>query len=667
MRVQGSQRVNNRSKKAARALLLHRLYREVPVDIDTFITDPRYMGGITHDAEGHCSVWPRWRHEIRQIFADDHKYIHVLTGAIGIGKTRTAILALCYVLYRILCYRNPQTALGAQKGGKLTVVFFNLTKSMSDSRGYGLLMEYLLSSPWFLDIGKKMGSKDNPYIKLPFVDFRVASPLMKGFGVQGLDVIAALMDEVDNPEASEKHQKRVVEAFDSAYERLKSRFVYQGKCRGRFFLVASKQDKVSFLNTFVAKMQSSPVIRVVDMPQWEAQAGRRGNKYSGKGFMVSIGDPYHPPVIIETRAQLNEIRKLGFQTIIVPVEEKDVFQRNIVTALRDVAGISVSHIRSTKLFPAESSIMVCMDRTISNPCKVITIKVGLHDKIDFTKFLDFSSITVHPNIPRFIHQDFSYSGNGDATGIAMSCLKGWTDRNRELPDGTFKKEKLAVVHTDFVLRIKGKPGDRIPQHKIRQFILDLRDVYHFNIRLYTADLRIATEDGKQILERAGVACDYISMDTNPQYYREFRNMVFEQRWHTPFHPYLFFELKHLEDDQVKNRIDHPDEVPEIETLEDGSQRQVVLVGSKDCADAVAGSVISAIKNTESPPDVEIMTDIIHKMKSVPDVIQNDLGLLDVKSMSGPEVVDAPTTMTKKDRDSYANLLEKTKGLHQRRF
>jgi hypothetical protein len=665
MRIQGQKRLN-RTKKAARAALLHRLYREVPVSIDTFIDDPKYMGSITHDDGGYCTVWPRWRHELRQMFVDERKYINVLTGAIGIGKTRTAILALCYVTYRILCYRNPQTALGAQKLGKLTVVFFNLTKSMSDSRGYGLFQEYLLSSPWFLNIGTKMGSKENPYIKLPFIDFRVASPLMKGFGVQGLDVIAALMDEVDNPEASEKHQKRVVEAFDSAYERLKSRFVYQGKCRGRFFLVASKQDKVSFLNTFIAKMQSSPVIRVVDMPQWEAQAGRRGKKYCGKGFMVSVGDPYHPPKIIETRAQLKEVREKGFQTIIVPVEEKDVFQRNIVTALRDVAGISVSHVRSTKLFPAESSIMECMDHTVSNPCKVITIKVGLHDDINFAKYIDFTRIQVARNIPRFIHQDFSYSGNGDATGLAMSCLRGWTERNRELQDGTFKKEKLAVVETDFVLRIKAHPGDRIPQHRIRQFILDLRDVYKFNIMLCTFDLRVATEDGKQILERAGVACDYLSMDTNPQYYREFRNMVFEERWHTPFNPYLFFELKHLEDDLVKNKIDHPEEVPEIETLEDGSQRQVVLVGSKDCADAVAGSVIAAIKNTEMPPDVEVMTNIINKMKPAPMVLEDDLGFLDVKRVNGPKD-ESTSTMGEKEKSDYLKLLSKTKGLHRRTY
>jgi len=666
MKIRGITRLTRRERKAAKAALMHRLYREVPVDIDTFIDDPRYMGSITHDAEGYCTVWPRWRWELRQMFNGDQKYIHVLTGAIGIGKTRTAILALCYVIYRILCYRDPQTALGAQKLGKLTVVFFNLTKSMSDSRGYGLLQEYLLSSPWFLNIGTKLGSKENPYIRLPHIDFRVASPLMKGFGVQGLDVIAALMDEVDNPEASEKHQKRVVEAFDSAYERLKSRFVYQGKCRGRFFLVASKQDRVSFLNTFIAKMQSSPVIRVVDMPQWEAQAGRRGRKYCGKGFMVSIGDPYNPPVIIETRAQLKEVREKGFQTIIVPIEEKDVFQRNIVTALRDVAGISTSHIRSTKLFPAESSIAVCMDRDVRNPVKAITIKVGLHDDIDFTKFIDFTSITVPRNIPRFIHQDFSYSGEGDATGIAMSCLKGWTERNRELPDGTFKKEKLAVVETDFVLRIKARGGDRIPQHKIRQFILDLRDIYKFNIHLCTFDLRVGTEDGKQILERAGMNCDHLSMDTSPQYYREFRNMVFEQRWHTPFHPYLFFELKHLEDDQVKNRIDHPEEVPEIETLKDGSQRQVVLRGSKDCADAVAGSVISAIKNTEEPPDVEVMSAILEKMKPIVPVIENDLGLLDVKRFNGPKD-DAPSTMSPEDMSSYEKLLQKMKGLHRRTY
>jgi len=224
--------------------------------------------------------------------------------------------------------------------------------------------------------------------------------------------------------------------------------------------------------------------------------------------------------------------------------------------------------------------------------------------------MDFYKITVPPHFPRFIHQDFSYSGDGDATGIAMSCISGWVEKHVENPDGTFRIEKAPAVVTDFALRIKGRPGDKIPLHLIRKFYLDLRAVHGFNIRECTFDMRVATESDKQILERAGITCDYLSMDKDPQKYREFRNVVVEKRWSTPMHHYLFFELLNLEEDPEKNMIDHPEEVATVEFLEDGEVREVVWKCSKDISDAVSGSVTNAIEHSEMPPDQELMKKLL---------------------------------------------------------
>jgi hypothetical protein len=68
----------------------------------------------------------------------------------------------------------------------------------------------------------------------------------------------------------------------------------------------------------------------------------------------------------------------------------------------------------------------------------------------------------------------------------------------------------------------------------------------------------------------------------------------------------------LEDDKVKNKIDHPENVIDLEVLSNGETREIVVKGSKDISDAVVGSVIQACKNSEMPADVEVMTNLMKK-------------------------------------------------------
>jgi len=95
------------------------------------------------------------------------------------------------------CLRDPWSYFGKTAAGKMAIVFFNLTQSLGASRGFGLLQSYLLQSPWFKERGRECGSGQNPRIEFPIFEYVSGSPYAKGFGVQGHDIIAALMDEVD--------------------------------------------------------------------------------------------------------------------------------------------------------------------------------------------------------------------------------------------------------------------------------------------------------------------------------------------------------------------------------------------------------------------------------------------------------------------------------------
>ena len=631
-------------------------YKEQYPSMEQFLSDPHYLGKLT---DGGKATYPIWKDTLEIVAKEDSKYVYVLTGAIGTGKTRCALYGMLYSMCRIMCLKNPWEHFGLASGGQMSVVFFNLTKSQSESTSYKLFQNHLVNSPWFCERGKLGGSELNSKLEFPLFKYTFASPFVAGFGSQGEDIAIALLDEVDSPVASEVQREKVVSAYENARRRLESRFVIHEETIGRFFVVASKQERLSFLNTFIAKYKNSKSIVVVDVPLWLAKP--RTN-FSKEEFTVSCGDIYNPPVIVETPEQLEHCKRAGYALVKVPMDFYDLFQKEIVGALRDIGGISVSSIRATKLFASESLLRKCFTEE-KNPVKVPTISIGLEDDVDLINYVDLKAITIPRNVPRFIHQDFSFSGDGDATGVAMSCIKGWSKKNVENEDGTFHVEKVPVAATDFAMRIKARPGDKIPLHKIRKFYLDLKKIYGFNIQECTFDLRIATEGDKQILERGGIPCDYVTMDKDTQRYRDFRNMVVENRWSTPWHPYLYFELKNLEEDPDKNMVDHPKEIAELEFLEDGNTREIVLLGSKDIADAVGGSVTRAIEKCITPPDIEFMQELLSKCNVKPQVVNSDylkLAGIHVKSVE-EENKNKPSNL---QVTQYNNLMKKARNIHQ---
>lgn len=659
-------------------------YIEAPPTMRRFLTDSDYLGASLRGKgnEPGAAVYPIWHRVLGELSNNPEKNLPIFTGAIGTGKTTAAILGIAHVMATILCLRDPWTYFGKTAAGKMAVVFFNLTQSLGGSRGFGLLQSYLLQSPWFKERGRVCGSGQNPKIEFPIFEYVSGSPYSKGFGVQGHDIIAALMDEVDAPGESDKQRVRVLKAFEAGYRRFENRFVTSSHVDdkrltlGKFFLVASKQETLSFLNTFVAKMKGSPNVYIVDIPVWEAKE----DEHCGIKFPVMLGNIYVPSkVLVQGDRKSFEVDKEavdlaiknGFEILQVPVEYLDACQRDIVGALRDYAGVSITGLRKSKLFPSEALIVDCYDSDKIDPVSMLTIETGLHDDVNFAEYLDFSVIRVPLNVPRFIHVDIAYSnksGHGDALGIGMSCISGWTDRTVEdLEDGGLMKvEKCPIVETDFGMRIMARPGDKIPLNKVRKFIIDLKRVYHFNVRLVTYDLGLLSEDSKQILERAGIDCPDkgLSLDKSPQIYRGFRELVHDKRWCCHRNEYLHFELVNLEDDPDKNKVDHPDEIVDIEILENGDSRDIVVRGSKDMADGVVGSVENALRSSIAPPSAEFIAaskKIVEHLKA-PGTVGS---LLDIKNRAVPKVDKKEVPKSKKVSVQFKNLFNQSQGKGRR--
>lgn len=136
-------------------------FKEVPVSIDTFICDPYYLGSANRQGK---AVYPFWRKTLREIFNSGNRYNEIiLSGATRIGKTSTAIIIGSYMLYRLMCYRNPHEYFQKKEISKFSFVFANLTKELALGVAYREFNDTLRSSPYFQEHGKFSKSDRNFY------------------------------------------------------------------------------------------------------------------------------------------------------------------------------------------------------------------------------------------------------------------------------------------------------------------------------------------------------------------------------------------------------------------------------------------------------------------------------------------------------------------------
>ena len=132
-------------------------YKEIPVDIDTFLNDNEYLGLTNRQGD---SVYPYWRKSMHEIFDNGNQYTQcVFTGATRIGKTSTAITCAAFMLYRMMCLRDPQAFFQKKEISQFSLLFFNLTLDLAKSVAFREFNDTLELSPWFQKHGVFSGGK----------------------------------------------------------------------------------------------------------------------------------------------------------------------------------------------------------------------------------------------------------------------------------------------------------------------------------------------------------------------------------------------------------------------------------------------------------------------------------------------------------------------------
>lgn len=558
-------------------------YDELPVSIETFLTDPDYLGkGLIND-EGKFTVFPYWVGVLKKVFPDPLRpadyNILALSGAIGLGKSFEAVLCGLYELYRMLCLKDPYLYYGLQPIDKITFAFMNITIDAAKGVAWDKCQQLLQASPWFMRHGTLSKSINPQWAPPKGIELIYGS---QSRHIIGRAVFWAFFDEVSfQPNQDVNKQKEKAKALiNTAAVRMQSRFMKGDKNPTLLVLASSKRTESSFMETFIEekRKKDSKTTLVIDEPQWVI----RTDKDSPIKFKVAIGNKFLSNEVLPldiSEKELDLLRDRGYRILDVPMGYYEYFLDDIDIALTDIAGISTSN--SNKYISGPRLAKVKSER-YQNPFSkdILEIGNGPDDNLQYYDFFDLDKIPLELKYkPLYIHMDMSISG--DKTGIGGTWIAG-----KKPPAPNEPPSKELYFHLAFSVSIKAPKGYQISFEKNRQFIYWLKE-QGFNIKGVSTDTFQSADTGQSLLSKGYnytiLSMDRVDSDHICRPYQYFRSTLYEERI-VIYHKcdLLTDEILGLQRDNNSGKIDH-----------DPSG-----INSKDQADAVCGSIYNASQHAE---------------------------------------------------------------------
>jgi hypothetical protein len=551
-------------------------YKEIPVDIDTFLDDEYYLGKSNNKGQ---RVYPFWRKELHTIFNNGNKFEEVFfTGATRIGKSSTAITATAYMLYRLMCLRDPQAYFNKKEISKFSILFFNVTKELAKGVAFREFNDTLKVSPWFNEHGKFSRSERDFYY-IPEGDKVVIDFGSDAAHALGMQVFVGFCDEINFAKAGvkdvSKAKAHMLSLYNTVSARVKGTFRLNGQVYGKIFAVSSKNSDSDFMESYIQEQLASGAgshMYVIDQPQWEVLPPET---FSKERFYIAVGNRHQRGFVVPDNQTfpeaLEDLRQQGYTLLNPPVDMRSNFLADFDIALRDLAGISVPGSLS---FITQDIITSCINKERRNPFYNQILSIGTKDTTAIEDYFHIEDIDMRMiKNPCYIHLDLSK--NTDRSGISCICISG----RRDIKSIDGKLSSFPIYTHLFSIALEAPRGDTIPYAKITQFLLWLRSK-GFNIRGISRD-QFQSEYMAQLLEDQGFDVSYRSLDRTPDGYIAFKSILSENRIDLLDVDLLQNELIHLQRDTLSGKVDHP------------------IGGSKDVADSIAGACWNA--SLDNPP------------------------------------------------------------------
>lgn len=506
--------------------------------------------------------------------------------SIGWGKTYFASIGVARVLYEISCMRDPHASFGLAKNSDISIVCLSVNEALATKVAFENIATKIKESPYFQDNFPCESTKKE--LRFPN-SIWLAPRSSTDTNVLGLNAIAGLMDETNfmpktryqkASHARWGHYDRAESLYSAIKRRMQSRFARRGKLPGIMFIVSSKKTTEDFTAKRIRDGRDDPTVFCRDYATWDVKPGAyftNGKFWVLCGNEVVLSRIVPEPEVEDAKANLPD----GAVMIEVPEDMRGDFERDLEGAIRDQAGIATPAV--SPFIQRREKIMSSIDKNRTHPFSVQEYTPGkpgqfMWDKmVRMRKERGIDGIESHrlrpivsPTAPRHVHIDPSLSG--DATGFCLAHIAGWKDVARRSDDGRQFIERAPVYYVDMVLRVVPPNGGEIQLGDVRRLIYELSQ-HGYMITFVSMD-SFQSADSLQQLSQKGYTVGRVSVDTTLDPYENVKTALYEDRINYYEYPKLQQELRQLEKDLVRMKVDHPQG------------------GSKDLADAMCGCIYS---------------------------------------------------------------------------
>jgi len=541
-------------------------FEQRPATIDEFL-GPGYL-------DIYSKVRPGLIEGLKEIFGDEvqskriAKYERAMfTGAIGIGKTTFASIALPYMVHWVLCLRDPQDYYELLPGSRIAFMQMSTSEKQASDVVFGDIKARIEHSPWFVN-NYPYNPKFSKQLKFPKDIWILPGDSMETT-FEGYNILAGILDEMDSHKTTVDKDYAEI-GYDTIHSRIASRFIDEKSSghKGLFMAIGQMKKATGFAAKKYKEMKNDPMAHVIRMPIWESLGWHRFLNPDGtrNSFWYD--------------SRRKEMIPTGVAGVIknewmieIPCAYEANFRTNPEKALRDLAGIPPN---------AEDPFISLVDRVDEARDRWIARHGNQSPVRDNSSRAILEPWFKGDGDPRkrAVHVDLAYSSNGDALGFAMGHVEEMVE---------IEGERKPYIVFDCLVRIKALPGTEILLSEVRQLIYHLKDDRHFRIKHVTYDGFESTDTIQQLRKKHYFA-DKVSVDKSTLPYEDLREAIYERRIEFP--PYMTY-LSKASTERVEIAVQ------ELLALTDtGKKIDHPVDGSKDVTDAMAGVVYTLMGNRE---------------------------------------------------------------------
>jgi hypothetical protein len=554
-------------------------FEEIPVDAKTFVESPDYLGqpplsNIQYDiVEAMSQIYRQPEVETMYGGTEGARYFKkytkneiILQLGKGSGKDFTSTVGVAYMVYKLLCLKDPARYYGKPSGDAIDIINVAINAQQAKNVFFKGFKTKIEKSPWFA--GKF-------YSKADSIEFDKSITVYSGHSEreshEGLNLLVAVLDEISGFAQEVGTGNDQGKTADNIYKAFRgtvdSRFPDLGKVVLLSFprypgdFISKRYDDVILEKEIVQRTHK--FIMNEDLP-----ADAEGNSLEIKWDEEHILSYKIPNVFALKRPtwEVNPTRKID--------DFKIAFYTDIGDAM--MRFLCMPTFSSDAFFKQRDKVQNAM--TIRNPIDT------------FRRFEE--TFKPDPTKKYYVHADLAQKH--DKCAVAIAHVDKWVNI-QVIKD---YQQIAPVVVVDAVAYWEPKIEGPVDLSEVKQWIQNLRRV-GFDIGMVSFD-RWQSFDIQNELKAVGIRTETVSV--GKKHYEDMAMLIYEERLAMPMIDLLFEELTELKI-MNNNKVDHPRKK------------------SKDLADAVCGAIYGAISHTPRGVQEEVE---IHTFKNKPRTQVDDL-------------------------------------------